>query len=401
MHKRKGYYHKIKPYIGKPIIKVITGMRRIGKSTFLKLLIERLIKDGISENNIVYINKESLEFDYINTYQELYSEIKTAYKNHKSKLFVFIDEVQEIESWEKAITSILSEDLADIYITGSNAHLLSSELATLISGRYIEIPIYPLSFIEYSVFRNCEPDSLLFKEYIKFGGFPGLHHSDMTDDVVFEYISSIFDSIVLKDVVKRNNIRNIALLEKIIHFLLDNMSSVFSAKRIADFLKKEQRNIGIETVYNYVHFLEAAFIIHRVPRYDLKCKKFLEINEKYYLGETGLRHGILGFKEDNINALLENIVFLELKRRNFKVYIGKYQDREIDFILEKGNSKAYIQVCYLLASDKAVEREFSVLLEVNDNYPKYVLSMDELWNEEYKGIKRLNIIDFLKNEDLI
>lgn len=401
MYNRNKYYNTIKPFIGKPVIKVITGMRRVGKSTFLKLLINRFIKEGISENRILYINKESLEFDYIKSYTELYTEIKAHYTKHDDRLFLFIDEIQEIELWEKAVTSILSDDIADIYITGSNAHLLSSELATLISGRFVEIPLYPLSFTEYSVFRNLEADTSLFKEYIKFGGFPGIHHSELRDDIAFQYIASIFDSIVLKDVVKRNNIRNVALLEKIIHFLLDNMSSVFSAKRVADFLKKEQRNIGIETVYNYIHFLEAAFIIYRVPRYDLKGKKFLETNEKYYLGETSLRHGILGFREDTINALLENIVFLELKRRGYNVYIGKSQDREIDFVIEKDNRKAYIQVCYLLASDKTVEREFSVLLEVKDNYPKYVLSMDELWGDEYKGVQRINIVDFLKSDDFI
>ena len=399
MHKRIDYYNKISPFINKPVIKIITGMRRIGKSTFLKLLMKRLLEDGVPEQQIVFINMESLRFSHIKNFNDLNIEVTAQHEKVKEKLYLFIDEVQEIEKWEKAITSFFSDGIADIYLTGSNAHLLSSELATLLSGRYIEVPIYPLSFREYSLFSDHEPSTQLFKEFLRYGGFPGIHHSEITDDVVFQYISSIFDTIVLKDVVKRNNIRNVALLEKIIYFLVDNMSSIFSAKSVADFLKKEHRSPGIETVYNYIQNLEAAYVIYRVPRYDLKGKRFLEVHEKYYLGEIGIRHALLGYTEESINVLLENIIFLELKRRGYSVYIGKLQDREIDFISEKEGKRIYIQVCYLLASDKTVEREFSVLLDIPDNYPKYVMSMDDMWADDYKGIKRLNIIDFLRSED--
>ena len=344
------------------------------------------------------MQKESLEFEYISTEMDLYKEIKGKFNKIGKKIYLVVDEVQEIAKWEKGIVSLFTENMADIYISGSNARLLSSELATLITGRYLEFHIYGLSFSEFLLFKNkTEPKEAEFFEYIRYGGFPGIHHSILDDEVVYQYISSLFDSIILKDVVRRYNIRNIALLEKIINFIFDNIGNVFSGKRVADFLKKERRSISVETIYNYIKYLESPYAIHRVPRFDLKGKRYLEAQEKYYLGDIGLRHALLGFREGDISAILENIVYLELKRRGFNIFIGKYDNKEIDFVAEKDNYRCYIQVCYLLESERTIEREFSILKKIKDNYPKYVLSMDRFWGNDVDGIDRIRIIDFLIN----
>ncbi len=383
-----------------PVIKIITGMRRTGKSTLLKLLMEHIRSDKrVDGERLVYINMELFEFSYLKNAKDLHQEISEKYKIVKEKLYIFLDEVQEIEEWEKAVISLFSEGIADIYITGSNAHLLSSELATLLSGRYMEFPVYSLSFVEYANFRSSQKDQELFKEFLRYGGLPGIHHGQISEEVVYQYVASIFDSILLKDVVKRNNLRNIALLEKIIYFIAHNIGSIFSAANIVKFLKKEQRTLGVETIYNYIRHLQSAFIIFKVPRFDLKGKKILEVSEKYFLGDIAIRHTLLGYRADDINSLLENIIFLELKKRAYTVYIGKLGEKEIDFIIEKNSKKAYIQVCYLLASKETVKREFSVLQEIKDNYPKYVISMDEVWGDDFEGIKRLNLIDFLTDDD--
>jgi len=400
VYKRNFFIKKIQPFIGKPIIKVLTGMRRIGKSSLLKLLIEEISLTIPDKDSIIYINMESLQWGHLKTEKDLYDFVMNKYNKTGQMLSLFIDEIQEIKNWEKAVNSFLSDKIADIYITGSNAHLLSSELATLLSGRYVQFPIYGLSLTEYKIFRQKkEIDEELFLEYLKFGGLPGIHHGYIDDDVVSQYISSIFDTILLRDVIAKNKIRNIALLEKIVLFLLDNIGNVFSAKKVSDFLKKEQRNIGVETVYNYLKYLENAFLIHRVPRYDIKGKKLLEVSEKYFTGDIGLKYARMGYNHNDINSILENIVFLELKRRDYSVFVGKLDDKEIDFIAEKKGAKIYIQVCYLLASEDVIKREFSVLQSVKDNYPKYVISMDKLWNANIEGIIRMNIKDFLLKEE--
>ncbi len=400
MYKRNFYVDKIKPFIGKPVIKVLTGMRRVGKSSLLKLLIEEISLNKPEKDLILYINMESLQWNNIKNEKDLYDLVMAEYNKQGQMLTLFIDEVQEIENWEKAVNSFLSDKIADIYITGSNAHLLSSELATLLSGRYIQFPVYSLSISEYKLFRKKqEIDEELFLEYLKFGGLPGIHHGDITDEVVSQYLSSIFDTILLRDVIAKNKIRNIALLEKIVLFLLNNIGNIFSAKKVSDFLKKEQRNIGVETVYNYLKYLEEAFLIFKVPRYDIKGKKFLEVSEKYFIGDIGLKYARVGYDQNDINAILENTVFLELKRRGYTVFIGKLDDKEIDFIAEKKGEKIYIQVCYLLATDDVVKREFSVLQKVKDNYPKYVISLDRFWSGNVEGIIRMNIQDFLQKEE--
>lgn len=397
MYNRKYYIDKIGRFIDKPVIKVITGMRRTGKSCILKLVIEELKSKGVSEKNILYINKESLDFDFIKTYSDLNRYVKRFYSNVRGVKYLFIDEIQEIKSWEKAVASFFTEGGIDIYITGSNAHLLSSELATLLSGRYVEIPVYTLSFKEFLVFRGEKAGSIdeEFLNYLQFGGLPAIHHFELEQESVYQYIGSIYNTILLKDVIQRNNIRNPNLLENIGRYIFDNIGNIFSAKRISDYLKSQNLKINVETVQNYVGFYLASFAVYKVPRYDIKGKRLLEIHEKYFVGDVGFRHAVLGYREKGISGILENIVFLELKRRAYNVYVGKLQDNEIDFVAERADGKIYVQVAYLLASDETVEREFHPLTQIKDNYPKYVISMDTAFGKDHEGIKRLNIIDFL------
>lgn len=314
-------------------------------------------------------------------------------------MYVFVDEVQQIEQWEKAAVSLHTEGLCDLYLTCSNARLFSAELATRLSGRYIPIGIFPLTFYEYLQFREAEAyNENLFNEFTEFGGMPGIHHLHWERNIIFEYLNSVFDTIVLNDIVRRNNIQNVALLEKIIHFIFDNIGQIFSAKRVADFLKHELRRTNIETVYNYINYLVDTHVVYRVPMCDLKGKRFLEVREKYFLADIGLRHAVLGYKKQDIGQLLENIIFIELKKRGYKIYIGQLGDAEIDFIIEKENQKAYIQVVYLLASETVVEREFGALAAIKDNYPKYVLSLDKHFTHDHEGIKHKNILDFLLSD---
>ena len=397
MHERNLYIDRIIPLINTPVIKVITGMRRVGKSCLLKLVIERLRAGNVKTQQIIYINKESLEFDFIRNYEDLHAYVKKRFADVKGPKYLFVDEIQEIEKWEKAITSFFSDADIDIFITGSNAHLLSSEIATLISGRYIEIPVYALGFEEFLLFRGIEKQDISreFAIFLRYGGFPAIHHFDLEEEVVYQYISALYDTIILKDVVKRNNVRNIHLLENVSRYLFDNIGNIFSAKKVADYIRSQRMSVGVETVQNYIAYLLSTFAIHKVSRYDIKGKRLLELHEKYYLGDIGMRHAILGFREGDISGLLENLVFLELKRRGYKVFIGRFGNQEIDFIAEKKNRKIYIQVAYLLATPETIEREFSVLLRIDDNYPKYVLSMDTVFGNDVQGIQRINLIDFL------
>jgi len=396
MHKRIKYLQKIQPFINKPVIKIITGMRRVGKSFFIKQIINELFLQKIKKSQILYINKESLDFDDIKNYQDLNIYVKKYFEKNKKQKYLFIDEVQEIQDWEKTVVSLFSEGI-DIYITGSNSHLFSSEIATKLSGRYISFPIYTLSFEEFLQFRGNKKKSLdtEFLKYLRFGGLPVLHHFSFAEEEVFNYIKSIYNTILLKDVIDKYKIRNISLLENITRFVFDNIGNIFSAKKISDYLKSQNIKVGVETVQNYLSYLSSTFVITKIPRFDIKGKKILEIHEKYFLGDTGIRHALIGYRESDINGILENIVYLELKRRGYKVFIGKIKDLEIDFIAEKAQKKIYVQVAYLLKSKNTILREFGALEKIQDNYPKFVLSMDQSFGTDYKGIQRLNIIDFL------
>ena len=399
MIERTRYFNKIEPFIGKPMIKVISGLRRCGKSTFMKMLIDHLVKKGTAESNIIYISMELMEFEFINDYKALYKHVKSVLPKNSKKKYLFVDEIQEISGWEKAVNSIYAENLADIYITGSNSRLLSSEFATLLTGRYIEIPIFTLGFNEFLQFRGTSKEKEKeFELYLKYGGLPGIHNLDFEDEIVFQYINSIFNTILLKDIVARYSIRDISLLEKITAFVFDNCGSITSSKKIADYLKSQHIKTGVDTVQNYISYLRDAHLVYKMGRFDLKGKRHLELHEKYYTSDVGIRHSVLGYKKNDIAGFLENIVYLELLRRGFTVSAGKFDDLEVDFVASRNDEMIYLQVTYLLASKEVEDREFKPLEKINDNYPKMVLSMDTIWGTNRNGIVRRNIIDFLLDE---
>ena len=397
MHKRSLYTDRISPFLGKPVVKVITGMRRVGKSYLLRQIIDQLHAEGVAPANILYVDKESLDFEHIRTYRDLNALAKEAFEPRPGQKFLLVDEVQEIADWEKAIASLGGRGDVDILITGSNAHLFSSELATLLSGRYVEFPVYPLSFGEHLLFRGDRAADAQqeFLSYLRFGGLPAIHHFELEEELVYHYLGAIYDTILLKDIVKRHAVRNVQLLESIARYLFDNIGNVVSAKRIADYLKSQRLKVGVETVQNYLSYFLEALVAHRAQRYDLKGKRLLEIHDKYYLGDIGVRHALLGYREADINGLLENIVFLELRRRGYQVHVGKIGNREVDFVATRESERVYIQVAYLLATKETVDREFGVLMDIPDNYPKMVLSMDTAFGDDLDGIRRVNLVDFL------
>ena len=397
---REKYMRQIRGFIDKPVVKVITGMRRCGKSVLLDLTKEELLGHGIDEANIFYANFESLLYESLKDYRTLYEAVSLASKASGSKLYILLDEIQEVVGWEKAVNSFRVDLDCDIYITGSNAKLLSGELATLLAGRYVEIPVYPLSFAEYLDFANANAENLKqtpqehFLDYLRFGGLPGIHQMKWEEPLIMQYLADIYSSVLLKDVIKRNNIRDTALLESIVVYLMDNIGNTFSAKTVSDFLKNQGRRLSTETVYNYIKALENAFLIHKVPRFDIKGKRILETQEKYYLSDLGLRHATIGYRDNDISGVLENIVYMELLRRGYTVNIGKQEVAEVDFVANKTDDRLYAQVCYVLTEDNTA-REFDPLLAIADNYKKVVLSTDSLMNFNKDGIRQENIIDYL------
>jgi uncharacterized protein len=398
MIKRDMYLNRLLKYLDKPVIKVLTGIRRCGKSSILKLLYDELLSKGTPDENIVFINHESLEFGFIKNYNDLYKFVKGSFKGKKGKKYIILDEVQEVEKWEKAVSSFLSDEIGDIIITGSNAHLLSSELATLLRGRYIEIPVYTLSFKEFLDFRQVQDKAAVddeFKNYLRYGGFPGIHKMDFEDEMIVGYLNSLLNTVILKDVIERNNIRDAALVENIIKYLTDNCGNISSAKGISDYLKSQNVKVSTDTVINYISYLEKAFMFHKVNRYDLKGKKWLEINNKFYSGDIGLRNGLIGYRENDISGVLENLIYLELIGRGYKVGTGVLGSGGVDLIAEKQNEKIYVQVTYLLASESTIKREFGSLEAIDDNYKKMVLSLDKFYPEDINGIQRQYIPDFL------
>ncbi len=399
MIKRDLYINKITPYIDKPFIKVITGIRRSGKSSVLLLLIEKLHEQGISDDQIIYINFESLRFSNLEDATSLYNHINTTIDN-KKRYYLIFDEIQVVTNWEKAINSFIVDFNTDIYITGSNSHLLSSELATFLAGRYIEFHIFTLSFNEYLFFnkeRNNSSDDnyMAFENYLRMGGFPVLHTSNYEYETAYKIVLDIYSSVILRDTIQRNKIRDIELLERVVKYVFDNIGNTFSGKNVADYFKSQHRKVDINTIYNYLKALESAFIIHRLNRYDVKGKEILKTQEKYYAADTALLYSVMGYKDRIIAGVLENIVMLELKRREYQVYVGKLDNTEIDFVATKGNEVVYIQVAYLLSEKSTVDREFKPLMQIKDNYPKYVVTMDKLWKDNIGGIKHLHLADFL------
>lgn len=396
--KRQEYVNKIMPYLGKPVIKVISGMRRVGKSTIVRQLIEELEKNSVLAENILYINKESLQWDSIRDYKDLHTYISEYFKaSTEQQKYIFIDEIQEIREWERSVNSMLSECYADITITGSNAHLLASDLTTFLSGRYIEFMVYPLTFKEFLDFRTANSGDIResFKLFLRYGGLPGIHAFELNDNYIFQYLNAIYNTLVLKDVVSRHHIKDPAQLDLIIRYIFDNCGNITTAKRITDYLKNQRITASVDKVINYLNYLEEGFLIHRARRFDMKGLRHLEINEKYFTGDIGLRHGLLGYKDQDIGGLLENIVYLELLHRGYSIQTGKWDDLEVDFIAEKQNERIYIQVAYLLPQPETVQRELTPLEKIPDNYPKMILTMDEFQAGNRNGIIIQNLIDFL------
>ena len=408
---RERYLGAIEAFIDQPVVKVLKGMRRVGKSVIMRLLIERLIDSGVPGANILYINKESLEFDAVKDYRDLYRYAGDYFKDGvvaTGRKYILIDEIQEIEGWERAVASFLADGLGDVVISGSNASLLSSELATLISGRYVEIPVYPLTFREFLTFRKDKKDKgdgadkaadtdteTEFKNYLRYGGLPGIHQLPFNDEVIFSYLNSILNTVLYKDVITRHKIRDASIFDKLVRYLFDNVGNITTAKKVADYFKSQRIRTSVDTVLNYINYVEASLLIDKAPRYDIKGRKLLEFFDKIFLNDIGLRHGLIGYREKDINGLLENIVFKELQARGYKMSIGVIDQMEIDFIAEKQNDKKYIQVCYSLGNEAAIEREFGNLEKIKDNYEKIVISMDRFFPAERNGIIHRYVIDFL------
>ena len=401
MIKREIYMQRIRPFMNTDLIKVFTGIRRAGKSVMLELVKNELKESGISEENFLCINFEQFSNSQYLDVQSLYKKIVDFQKNTKGKIYLFFDEIQEVTGWEKCINSCRIDFDCDIYITGSNAKLLSGELATYLAGRYVEFVIYPFSFAEFfemNLLKNPNVDkSTCFMQFLKTGGMPFLSNFPDDDSAKSQYLIDIYNSVVLKDVVKRNNIRDVDTLERIVAYAFSNIGHIFSATSLSKYFKSENRKISHDTILNYLKFCSDAFLFYKINRYDLEGKKIVTVNEKYYCADHGLREALFGKNIQNIDQVLENIVCLELLRRNYKVYVGKKSDLEIDFIAEKQGKKIYVQVAYLLANEETIRREFSVYNTVKDSYPKYVVSMDEL-DFSQNGIIHKNIKDFLLME---
>ena len=402
MTKRELYIEKIKLFIDKDIIKVLTGIRRSGKSVMLKLIMEELKQNKIDEKQFININFENLINRELTTADKLHEYILKKASEIKKKCYIFLDEIQEVKDWEKCINSLrVNEEYDfDIYITGSNAKLLSGELSTYLAGRYVEFVIYPFSFKEFlETLKSIQQDISTreaFQKYVKFGGMPFLYNLAFEEEASLQYLKDIYSSIILKDITQRNKIRDTDLLERVISYLIMNVGNNFSATSISKFFKSENRKVSVETILNYIKAAEESFLIYRVSRDDLIGKKVLNVNEKYYIADHGMREAILGSNQRDINQIFENIIYLELLRKGYNVRVGKVDNLEVDFVCTKGNEKIYVQVAYLLASSETIEREFTSLEKIDDNYPKYVISMDE-FDMSRNGIKHINIIDFLMN----
>jgi uncharacterized protein len=406
MIKRDLYLNQLKPFIDKPLIKVITGIRRSGKSVILKLLKEELIEKGVEKRQIIYLNLESLEFSDIDRAEKLYLYIKERIDKEKRN-YILLDEIQEVNSWEKAVNSFFADFNVDIYITGSNSRLLSSELATYLTGRYVEIHLFTLSFSEYLQFKttrigNTELNAKAeFENFLRMGGFPVLHIADYPIESAYRIVFDIYSSAILRDTIQRNKIRDVELLERVVKFVMDNVGNKFSAKNVADFFKSQQRKIDLNTVYNYLSALESAFIIDRIPRYDLMGKEILKTFEKYFTGDQAIIYSVMGYKDRMISGVLENIIMLEMKRRGFRVFTGKLGEKEVDFIAEKNENKIYVQVVYKMVEQSTIDREFTPLILIKDNHPKYVVTMDEFWKDNIEGVKHIHIADFLLMESWV
>ena len=398
---RPSYVDKIMAYVDTPFVKILTGVRRCGKSTILKMIMSKLRECGIPESRMVSYCFDSMEFEDM-TAKQMYSELKSRV-SPEGKTYFFLDEMQEIKGWEKVVNSLSSDYDVDLYITGSNSRMMSSEISTYLTGRYVSFRIYTLSFAEYLTFKEQydavgDPRQEL-ANYIRLGGFPATHLQNYTQDEVYTIVRDIYNSTIFSDIVRRNQVRKIDQLERVVKYTFNNVGNTFSAKSISDYLKAEHRALDNETVYSYLEKLEKAYLLHRCSRYDLQGKEILKTQEKFYLADTSLRYSVLGYNADSVATSLENVVYLELCRRGYTVNIGKTSDGEIDFVATRQNEKVYVQVTQQIASEKTERREYERLLEIRDNYPKYVLRTDEFAGGNYEGIKTMHVADFLLSDE--
>lgn len=402
MIKRESYMARIRPFIDGDLIKVLTGIRRSGKSVMLELIKDELRARGVTEEQLVAFNFEDMRNAQLCTAEALHDELVRRAASIKGKIYFFFDEIQEVERWERCVNSLRVEMDCDIYITGSNAKLLSGELATYLAGRYVEFIIYPFSFSEFlALYHSVEPDAdtrTCFDRYLTFGGMPYLANLRFDETACRQYLRDLFNSVELKDIVKRNNVRDVDMLERIIAYVTANIGTTFSSTAISKYLKNEGRRVSPETVLNYLKACSDAFLFYQVRRQDLQGKKILTVNEKYYVADHGIREAVIGGNMRDINLVLENIVFMEALRRGYSVTVGKVGEREIDFVCERHGEKCYIQVTYLLAAEETVQREFGVYEHVQDNFPKYVVSLDE-FDMSRNGVRHYNIRDFLLAEN--
>lgn len=398
MIKREMYMSRIRPFIGTELVKVMTGIRRCGKSVMLDLIKEELKESGVSTAQMITFNFEAMSNAHLCSAQALHDEVMKRAAAVEGKIYLFFDEIQEVKQWEKAVNSFRVELDCDIYITGSNAKLLSGELATVLGGRYVEFTIYPFSYAEFlELYRTIEPatsDAEVFQKYLIIGGMPYLANLRYAPEPSKQYLNDIYNSVVLNDVVKRNKIRDVDLLSRIVAYVVANIGTTFASTSIAKFLKSEHRTVAPETILNYIKYCTDAYLFYQVNRQDLQGKQILATNEKYYMADHGLREAVFGGNMRDINLILENIVYMELLRRGYTVTVGKAGDKEIDFVCQKQNQKLYVQVCYLLASEETIIREFGVYASIPDNFPKYVVSMDEI-DMGRDGIKHCKMRDFL------
>lgn len=399
---RPMYIERIMAYTDTPFVKVLTGVRRCGKSTILKMIMEKLQKERkVPAKQIVSMRFDSMEYEDM-TAKEMYIAAKEKI-SPEGKTYFFLDEVQEIKGWEKVVNSLATDYDVDLYVTGSNSRMMSSEIATYLTGRYVSFRIFTLSFSEYLMFKEkyatLKDIHAELADYIRLGGFPATHLQQYSQDEIYTIVHDIYNSTIFSDIVKRNQIRKIDQLERVVKYTFSNVGNTFSAKSISDYLKAERRSIDNETVYSYLEKLEKAYLLHRCSRYDLQGKEILKTQEKFYLADTALRYSVLGYTPDSVAASLENVVYLELCRRGYTVYIGKTLEGEVDFVAERQEKRLYIQVTQEIRTEKTEQREYERLLEVHDNYPKYVLRTDEFAGGNYKGIKSMHVADFLLSDE--
>ena len=394
---RPQYMNALKTYRDVPLVKILAGIRRCGKSTILDMLRDDLQKSGIAVDHILCMRYTSEDFDDGMTDKEMYSSIKNQMVDD-GRYYLLLDEVQEIDGWEKAVNSLLENANTDIYVTGSNSKLMSSEISTYLTGRYISIPVYTLSFSEYLDFKQNDSRSPkeLLNEYLRFGGFPIVALGHFDERSAYQIVEGIYNSVITNDITRRHNIMNFDLFNRVVKYIVENVGKTFSANAIAKFLKSEGRSLSVEAVYNYLNWLEKAFVIYRCQRYDLQGKSVLKTQEKFYLADASLKYCIMGFNPKSIASMLENIVYFELLRRGYEVYIGKNETKEIDFVAVRRDERIYVQVCRRLPEES--DREVANLLEIKDHYPKYVVTLDELAAGNINGVKIVHLADFLLSD---